>query len=312
MTLLDHPKKDFLSFYLPGILSLIILRFFSRGIAFDWGLLIIAYYFSDAGHVYTSLLKWEWTSPTEFKRVIYPFILFTVAIFSAISFQVKFFWSVLIYVTFWHNLKQAYGISAWYQAKTNQKKSYLKPLFYLANIVSLFALHFRSDLPFEKSYPMAFIFRFPNENLFIVFLSFSILLFIFLIIERAKFGEGINSRTYPIFMTLIYFYSFILSKNVHEILIPLLITHGLSYMALIYHSGKKVFSKNQILPIFFLSALGGFLDWFFLDEKALQTTLPLLHHFIRAMIFGAIFTHYYLDGILWKKDHPHSKVLLER
>ncbi|MCR9205667.1 MAG: hypothetical protein NXH75_13875, partial [Halobacteriovoraceae bacterium] len=106
-------------------------------------------------------------------------------------------------------------------------------------------------------------------------------------------------------------YSFVVADTMHEILIPLLITHGLSYMALIQESSKKVFSKNKILGIVLLSLMGGFLDWFFLDEKFLFNHSLFFHHFFRAMIFGAIFTHYYLDGKIWKKDHPHFELIFK-
>ncbi|MCR9204410.1 MAG: hypothetical protein NXH75_07530, partial [Halobacteriovoraceae bacterium] len=201
MPILDSHKKDILIFYIPGILSLIILNLFSEGIIFDWGLLIVAYYFADAGHVYTTVLRYKFDSAEKIKEVAYPFILFTVTIFTAIAFDVKAFWSLLIYATFLHNLKQAYGISSWYNLRSGAKKNNLKILFYSINCLSLLALHFRSDLVNVNSYPMLFIFRFPNPMLFKITFTLIGIGLVFLIWERFAKGKGLHCRIYPIFMT---------------------------------------------------------------------------------------------------------------
>jgi hypothetical protein len=301
---------DFLSFFLPGILAILGLKFFKNEGLLNTGLLVAAYYFADAGHVYTTMFRYGFKSKEDFKQIFYPLIIFSVLFYGAFAYSLPYIWTLVIYATFIHNLKQSFGISIWYGKISGENRSRLfKPLFYLLNTVALISFHLRSDFPITDTYPLKYLFFFQSPKILFYLQVFYYFLAFVLIVERFKNGRSLFSITFPLVMTFLYFYSFFLSKSVNEIFVPLILSHGVAYISLIEKSRKVIFNKSCIMGISVVIIIGGLADYYLMEKIIFYSVNILLHHVGRSLVLGALFTHYFLDGILWKRDHPQGSLL---
>ena len=305
--ILENKYSEFGLFFFPGILAFL----FLWGLPEQWSgqlwLVVVAYYFSDAGHVFTTILRYDFKSKADYKEVLYPLAIFSTVFFTCFAFRINEVWHAIVYLTFVHNLKQAYGISAWYRMLGREERktpNTFKFLFYTLNLLALAALHFRPKPGVLKEYPLLFVFRYESEVLFYGTLLLYFVGMLFLIRERLKNAKTREAFAFPFVMCSVYFVSFVFSKNSHQILIPLILTHGLAYMGMISHSSKRLFDSSKVPIIIGIGIAGGLADWLFLEEMVFQKYNVIVHHFFRAIVFGAIFTHYYLDGFLWRREHP--------
>lgn len=124
MSLFANPKKDFLWLIFPGLMSLgalFVLRAQVSEVA-QAIFLYLAYFFFDAGHVFTSLFRFDRSS---YKQWLIPLLIFSLTFGVGLFFESSFMWSLIIYMTFVHNLKQSYGISAWLGGVKGRSTKYL-------------------------------------------------------------------------------------------------------------------------------------------------------------------------------------------
>ncbi|MCF8059079.1 MAG: hypothetical protein K9K67_07270 [Bacteriovoracaceae bacterium] len=310
MSLLSNKKMDLIFLFLPGVLAIGGLKLLKIDSFSYTTLLIAAYYLSDAGHVYTTLFRYRFQKREELKEVLYPFIIFSALFYGLFTYSISSIWTLVIYATFIHNLKQSYGISAWYAKISNDLKSrYFKPLFYSLNIVSLLSFHFRSDFPISDIYPLKYIFLYPSPEILRALEISYVLILLALILERINNAKSFYSFTFPLVMSSLYFFSFFLSMNINEIFVPLVLSHGMAYVVLIKKSRQAIYQKNGIIVLIVVLILGGIADYYLMEKIIFYSINIFLHHVGRSLILGALFTHYYLDGILWKKDHPQASLI---
>ncbi len=173
----------------------------------------------------------------------------------------------------------------------------------------MISFHFRSDFPITDTYPLKYLFFFQSPKILFYLQVFYCSLIFMLIAERLRNGRSLFSITFPLVMTFLYFYSFFLSKNVNEIFVPLILSHGVAYISLIEKSRKAIFNKSCLIGVVFVIIFGGLADYYLMEKIIFYSVNIFLHHVGRSLILGALFTHYFLDGILWKRDHPQGSLL---
>lgn len=311
MSLFANPKKDFLWLIFPGVLSLGALFVLREQISevISAILIYLAYFFFDAGHVFTSIFRFERKSS---KQLLIPLTIFSMAFGVGLYFESIFMWMIIIYMTFIHNLKQSYGISAWLGGLRGPR---LKYLFYTLNTLAFIGFHFRDLHSFGNLYPVSSLLALGTLDLPPVIFSTIMALHLFLLIlliGKIYFSQARGlALFYPIFMSGIYMIAFFMSSSVHEVMIPLIVTHGATYMGLIELSAKKLYQRSFFFGIISVAAVFGCGEYFafgtavsrHLSSGESYATILLV---VKAFFLGSLFTHYYLDGKIWKKDHPQA------
>lgn len=290
----------------------------------SWLLLIV---FIDVAHVYATLFK-TYFNPIERKYyrgylIKIPIISFLIGLL-LYSFGTLTFWSVLAYIAVFHFIRQQYGFVKLY---TREDKATTR---WLDNLV----------LYTVTLYPMLFWFFSPKrnfnwfvENEFWIFPNHTILtylkIFYFLIIGWYLLYEvrslyktkTINlPKNLWLFGTALSWYFGIVYFN-SDIVFTLLnvVCHGIPYMALVYANQRK---EKHIAIIPKLTVTKGIFVFLFIIlliailEESLWDILVWKEHFagfipvnlhpkweilLVPLLTVPQFSHYLLDGIIWKR-----------
>jgi hypothetical protein len=312
-------KKDFAAFYLPGAATTIFLLFYSLS-ADQFLFIFLAWLFFgvlDSGHVYTSVWR-TYLDKKEFKRRKWTYLLSPLIIFTAFYlislFDFILLGAIVVYATLYHNMRQFYGMSKWYQKVNSSFDKISDYFFYILTVLCFVTVHFRTDLQLSEYYPNANRFLYPN--LFLVkiclFLFFLTLLAwsIYEFHKAYKTGELEWARLLSIaFPVGLYAVSFLHFKTLPTIVFPLVVSHGLSYMVLIHQSARKTAEPEKIiswgLPVTILAValVFGSLEFYF-DDFEFANPNSGFKPLLAALLLTPLFCHYYFDAFLWKSSHP--------
>lgn len=322
--ILKDIRKDLGYFYIPGLITVFITYFVylpedsTKFLILAW----IALGLFDAGHVYTTVWR-TYLNPNELSRkknyyIRMPIMIF-ILFFLWMYLDVPYLGAFIAYFTIYHNLRQFYGMSKWYQ-KINKSFDKVSDRFlYLLALVPLVATHFRSDLEWTSYYPGAGVFIRPShfyEHLtrMVFFVLFACWVgYEYYKAHRIKKFEipRILSVAYPV---ALYAYCFMYSQNIQGILFPLVVSHGLSYIILVGVSVEKISlmkSKTKIFITVLLTALIlGSLEFFFDEYISNLYSDSILSISLAALVLTPLFCHYIYDAFLWRSDHPESKVIV--
>jgi hypothetical protein len=292
---------------------------------FTWLFLIV---FIDVAHVYATLYKTYFNKNGRkyFRKQLYyvPLFCFGLGLF-LYSLGYQIFWSVLAYVAVFHFIRQQYGFMRLYAKKEGGALRWLDDLvIYNATI-----------------YPMLFWFFSPKrqftwfvENEFVGFTSkivvqlttilyfLIIIIYVGYVIFRILKYKECNMPKYLLMLGtyLSWYFGIVYFDN--DLIFTLLniISHGIPYMALVYIN-QKTENHWNVLPK--LSTLKGFVVFVFIFiflagfEEFLWEILvwnenisvfenasrfEKWHILIVPLLMVPQFTHYVLDGIIWKKQ----------
>jgi hypothetical protein len=310
--ILSKTRYDYAFIILPGLISILLLSLFADFEIPLEILAIFAFYFSDAGHVYTTIWRYDHKMKHSRLELLFPLIGFFLLFFLWAKSELPYLWSLVIYATYLHNLRQIYGISRWYQ-KVNHKfdAKIGNWLFYLLNVTPFVVFHFRSDFVADHNYPFSSIFFYTDAFLYQVGLVVYIFAWIAWLAYQFKQGNMKSSCLpvflFPLCLSLTYAYSFLIATDLYEIMIPLVISHGIAYMALIEKSHRVLSGPSIILPIVLTAFFGGFFDFFAHDgiEEIIGPGDIKVVAISLALAF--LFTHYYIDTYIWKSTNSDAK-----
>ncbi len=246
-----------------------------------------------------------------------PLLIFTV-FFLWMYLQVPYLGAFIVYFTIYHNLRQFYGMSKWYQ-KINKSFDVVSDKFlYLLAFIPLVATHFRSDLKWTHYYPGAGVFIMPSHFYeHMTRLVFFILLACWVGYEYYKFYTykkieipRILSVIYPV---LLYAYCFMYAKSIQGILFPLVVSHGISYIVLVgvsLNRTKLMTSKAKIASAVLITAAAlGSVEFFFEEYLSVLYSQSILEISLSALLLTPLFCHYVYDAFLWRSDHPESVII---
>jgi hypothetical protein len=293
---------------------------------YTWLFLIV---FIDVAHVYATLFKTYFVRDEFVKRkkllLILPLLCFCVG-FVLFSFGSLVFWSVLAYIAVFHFIRQQYGFMRLYAR--NESKSRLN--IFIDNLVIYTATGYPMFYWFLSS-PRKFnwfveneFFKYNNELLLNALGLFYGLVMFFYIGRTLYLGYKTKYFNIPknaiIVGTAISWYFGIVYFN-DDLIFTLLnvVSHGIPYMALIYL--KEIDKKtNQELGILsYLKNLKGIIVYIgvllliaFFEEYLWEILVWQEQFSIVSINFSSIqflvvplltvpqFTHYLLDGFIWK------------
>ena len=318
-------SKDFLALWGLALLLFFVFHPAFVSAAGMWILVAALLIIVDSGHAYATLFRTYFdkevmkNSPQFYWIPIGCFLGMFVWAFLGLP----YFWTFVIYFTFYHNVKQHFGITAWYAKLNNCKLKELKFFLYVFTIMPFVSFHFR-DFDYTSIYAPNEIFFYQNESIFnsLVFLNFA-LLNLFIAYSAIHFSK--NRMNLPVFCSVFFpgalsFLCLNFGANMEQALVPLLVIHGFAYFCLTaFVIEKKPNNKYELyklilLVLFVAGAFGAlesalsesFVDY--LDSENYRG--KFLFSVAASFIVMPSLSHYIIDGIIWKKTYPEfSKAL---
>lgn len=329
---IHSPLYDILFFLSPPFLILAFIFLFQNQIEvwqevhslITWLILIV---FVDVAHVYATLFK-TYFNPKErnyYKKYLYlipvvAFILGGVLYY----FGASLFWSVMAYIAVFHFIRQQYGFLRLYTKNDMLSKRWLDQLMvYNATIFPMLYWFLSPKRKYNWFMEKEF-FSFPCPTILGVLkiIYFSILILYFSgEIDRYRKHHSINfPKNIFVVGTSISWYFGIVYFN-SDIIFTLLnvISHGIPYIALVYSNQKnekhiKIFPRlNKAKGIlifvslilvfaFFEESLWDIFIWnehiVYFDKFRVSSKWEII---IVPLLTVPQFTHYLLDGIIWKR-----------
>lgn len=307
---------DILVLYAPGVFAIVLSHWIPNNPESAALLLFsfVAAGFLDSGHVYTTLWRTYFRSSERKRTRVYllapPF--FFILFFTWSYMQWSYLAAFVVYATVFHNVRQLLGISRWYQ-KLNRNWSRLSDIFlYLGCGLPFLIFHFRQGLLFTSYYGPDELFLFPNEQIYrTLVVVYGILCGLWLSFEayRLYSFQDFNRTLSVFFAGLFYGCAFIKGETVAQILFPLVVSHGFSYLALMILSLRRLeplrFKGWMPIAIVAVTALifGGAEYWVEEEWMAINSSAKAL---TTAILLTPLFCHYAFDAFLWKRSHPDS------
>lgn len=323
---------DILFFLSPPFLVLFFIFLFQKKIEIwqekntflTWLFLIV---FIDVAHVYATLYK-TYFNPIE--RNYFKNYLIKIPIFSFFfgmllySFGSFSFWSILAYIAVFHFIRQQYGFLRLYTTKDSLSKPWLDQLIiYNATLFPMFFWFLSSKRNYNWFVENEF-FIYPNKDIITILKTLYFLIIGYYILQEIWRYIKTNSFNVPknlwIIGTSLSWYFGIVYFN-SDILFTLLnvISHGIPYIALIYSNQYKE-NHIAILPklniakglitflivIVVLAILEEGLWDIFIWKEHITTCINLKINPKWEILFVPLltvpqFSHYLLDGIIWKR-----------
>lgn len=311
---------DLLFIIFPGLICFIIANQFNDTNIL--AILISIVLITDTSHIYSTFFRTVF-SKNEFNRskklyILLPIIIFIISLILFIYLEISFFWSILIYASIFHQIRQNIGISKWYSKINNNKLNKIE----LSLIYSLITLppiifHFRpeNDISHIFLYKPNDILINSNELVYNLLISIYCILLLFFIIQEAVITLKNRGYSRILFNTVLITtqgLAFLKGTSIYEVLLPPLFLHGLSYMTVNYFAVQKTekelifnFLKNKIIILIFPILVG--LSLFLFDEKIPEPSSGFINSVIFSLYILPIACHHIWDAFIWKKSHPESK-----
>jgi len=315
---------DILVFHLSGLIGLVFFILIGQNnLSFIlYGFLITQ--FLDAGHNYITAWRTFILRVNLWERINY-FLLFLfcfLIILLWVYLKIPEFWTFFLYFTFLHHIRQYYGICRWYQKLNNRHCNISNFFLYSLTIFPFILFHFR-NLPEITNYSKISLFQFPSQNIFFGGLLIYALIFLAWVFHEIKLFKNGNweiNRFLSIFMPgLLHFICFIICQDFLQIIFPLFLVHGLSYIFVMGITLEKLENKKfPFLAIVFISSLiFGSADYlyrfFVLHENYNYLVFGNSFNFILlAIITTPALFHYFADGLLWTGKNKDMKVVFSR
>ena len=312
-------QQDALWLLFPGPLFLFLICFIGPLSTVASILFFIAFAFLDSGHVY---LTWWRTifNPKERGRTSSYFIvplLILLTFTTLFYFDFSYIWSLVLYATAFHYIKQVIGFYHLYR-KGRARDKLQTILFSLLLFLPFCAFHFKPDLVSTGFYTQNDLLLFPSEKLYqtslITLLLFHVS-FIFWELRNYFLKRFcLPAVLYIFIMSWFYIVLFLTPQfSMPVILSSLILSHSIPYSRLIQKSLKKKqplrwfqTNKNVILVVLLtLMVLGGFessLEKYFIDFK--NQHFSMAKSLFHGLYLVPLFFHFYFDGVIWKRNHP--------
>jgi hypothetical protein len=333
---IDKPKTDSIFILAPSFVVVAIVFLFQDTLKdieanysfYTWLFLIV---FIDVAHVYATLFKTYFVA-NEFKKrrkllIILPIICFVIGII-LFSFGSIFFWSVLAYIAVFHFIRQQYGFMRLYSRKEVKTKWSViidNVIIYTATGYPMLYWFFSSPRAFNWFTEKDFI-HFENQLLLEMLGWIYGLIVVFYIVRIAYRTSKYRYFNIPknaiIIGTFLSWYFGIVYFN-NDLVFTLLnvVSHGIPYITLIYLNEinkkqnvdlgvlniSKGF-KGMLLFIGFLFAIAFFEEYvweiFVWNEQFYLSGYDFSNWqiFFIPLLTVPQFTHYILDGFIWKSE----------
>lgn len=317
MWILGSFIKDLLFIITPSIWGILLAQTTNEIILFSSINILLMTNIVDQGHIYATLFR----LPKKLNKYYYIIPLLVFICFTALFyFQFKYTLFLISYYALFHFYKQHEGFIRLYFMKNKRYDPIPLYLFLVFAIVSTIAYHFNPNSVYNYNIR---ILLFNNAEIFHWFkiLTFlTIIIWIGYIFKEIIKNQLMNNLVIYISYTMFFMtYAHIYSTNAEGFIFTHLLGHGVPYLALVFHSNKKLrnwnWKKNltAILSVILMFALIDFsLDSIY-DKQTFNDLYELIKHpTIYIAMLGALTTtpqvcHFIIDRYIWKITNPDAK-----
>jgi hypothetical protein len=331
---IDKPKTDGFFILAPSFVVIAVVLLFHDALKvietkhsfYAWLFLIV---FIDVAHVYATLFKTYFVRE-EFKKrskllIALPLICFVVGII-LFSFGSIVFWSVLAYIAVFHFIRQQYGFMRLYsrkEVKTNWSVAIDNLIIYTATMYPMLYWFFSSPRAFNWFTEKDFI-RFENQLVLGILGWIYGLIVVFYIVRTVYKSTKEKYFNIPknaiIIGTFLSWYFGIVYFN-NDLVFTLLnvVSHGIPYIALIYLNEIDKKSEVDLGVLNYVKGVRGFFVFIafllaiaFFEEYVWEvfvwneqfswnnSDFSNWQLFLVPLLTVPQFTHYLLDGFIWK------------
>lgn len=314
-------QKDFLFLYAPTVLTALVCLFIYEDSAGFPFLAFLMLYVVDAGHSY--ITGWRVFRPgaqQDRKKSLYILAAVLIATLAWLSWGGYYFWPFVVYFTFFHHIRQIYGVSIWYERLNKSRLPYAGYIVQLLAALPFLAFHFRTDFSARFFYSPQDVFFYPSIPLLSAVIVLNILVLLFwLFVEGMHYQKvkkmewnRILSMGFPALVSSSCFY---LGRHFYEVAFPVIMLHGGVYIALVALSVDKVKTfkvggLSLAIIIMTITALAAgawelwMVDLFHLPSD--MNEIRSLQIAAAAIIVVPGLWHYIVDGWIWKSGHGEA------
>lgn len=320
MWILGSFYLDALFLILPAVVSLSLLLFgMAQNSTFY---IILGTVIIDSGHVYTTIWRTLLHAEERKSSLMYIFVPIGVAVFffTWAALSLPYLWSFVLYATIHHNIRQFYGVTRWYQSLNRRYSPWNTFFFYALTILPFIAFHFRPEA-ITGFYTPHDLVLWPNANVFLWLVRlYAIGLLAWVIYEvslRAKGLHEFNRVTSMLTAFATYGITFYFGQSSMQILLPLVLTHGIAYFGLIslalQRTRKSAFSywpKALVIVLgtaIFCGWLESYIEGHWIRFESIQ--ISLLEALIIGLYLIPLFSHFIFDAFIWRKGHREGQLI---
>lgn len=325
--ILGSPRRDLALILFPGLAGFALVGLFAPG---SQGLLLgalIAAALVDSGHVY--LTAWRTVLRPEERRASRVYWTVPLAIVLVVALWLLLalpsLWTALVYLTVYHHIRQFYGVSRWYQKLGGRFDAASGRWLYALTLVPFALFHLRPGVHIALFSGDDLLLR-PHATLYAIGLgAFTLLVAAWLIREAALWRRGIHEPGRVLSIAApaaLYAGCFLVAQSETAILVPLLLSHGVPYFAMMGLSLRRLeparyrtLLGTALLLVATAALFGGAETWF--EHTVITTQTP---HYARAGVSAAqalltglllvpLLSHYIWDASIWRGDHRDARAI---
>jgi len=314
-------KVDILGISLSGIIVFLALKILEPNSYIYIALTFLIAIALDNGHVYMTYSRVK----KEFKQSPLFFTLvplsITVGIFLWLYFKIPYFWSFVVYATFFHFVRQVYGINRWYMSQEGIKSGAIDFFLYSLVILPILSIHFNPNMHIELygkddfiTYESMFLFKTTILLNILALIGWGVSEYlIYKKIKKVNFYRIVFILSNAILFALVGYFA----QNYIEVIIPLMMAHGFQYLILSSSFESKTY-KEKIMKVFLILLLIGIIfggiDTYFQEQFDMNNSYlyytDVVENLLLALLLTPLFSHYIYDMKIWKSQY--IKNLVER
>ncbi|MEZ4265932.1 MAG: hypothetical protein R3F39_06100 [Myxococcota bacterium] len=325
--ILGSPPRDLALILLPGLAGFALAALFAEGSqALLLGALVAAT-LVDSGHVY--LTAWRTVLRPDERRAsrVYWVVPLAVVLVVALWLWLALpgLWTALVYLTVYHHIRQFYGVSRWYQKLAGRFDAASGRWLYALTLTPFALFHARPGVRISLFSGDDLLLR-PHATLYAIGLAaFALLVAAWLFREATLWRRGLREPGRVLSIAApagLYAASFLVARTETAILVPLLLSHGIPYFALMGLSLRRLEPARYrtvlgTVALLLLTAalLGSAETWF--EHSVITTQNP---HYARAGVSAAqalltglllvpLLSHYIWDASIWRGDHRDARTI---
>lgn len=319
--ILESKKQDILFILLPGfigvILSILTQDIIQGGISAI--LISRVFQFVDDGHVFTTLFRTYFKTKTykNYLYLIYPIVLWG-GLSGLIYFDYMLALYLLVYMELFHYVRQNQGFMKIYAKKEKTSATLTNIFLIIISSLSLIGLHLNpsTNILFGSAADRYFLINNPPifywvNILVITAFCFWLVFEMFLFYKREN---GLFKFLFALNINLLYIYCCFYATSSLTFLFPLILSHGVPYMALIYKAEGRLTNRNPLMSAFLIALtaiVGASLFDFSIDFKLLSSQYKLQTALLGGFLYTPFLFHYITDGWLWTSGNPETKKILQ-
>ena len=280
----------------------------------------------DVSHVYSTLFRTYFSREgwNQYQSLLWklPIFLFLV-IFAVALFSVSWFWTVLAYIAVFHFIRQQAGFARIY---TRQHFTIHEWVIYVVTFGSVLMWHLDSSKIFKWFTQDDFLKLqiFSNSEKFLAMQIIDIFIVavfaVYVVWALFKFLKDRSAFNWPVYLltfstALSWYLGIVVANSDFIFTVTNVLTHGVPYLALVWHTQEKEKSMFASFELFaFILLLFAFFEEAFWDSFIWRDHeiffdsfyfLPQLENRLAVALGLSLLilpqlTHYVLDGFIWK------------